>query len=574
MVDSKDGLEKLKRFEKHADAAMAALPIFNGSAQDALTVLHQLAFSGIRGRQLSGDDDGSKGEGLIPRFSHLLFFLERLPPRPIGESRPDLATVLAQAAGDDGSQMRELVAYGEFAEIMPQIHRGYFDVVAETESRFHLSFRDEAFADGEAKDIILSQLAAVFTIERRSPMSRELIPIIENLPNFAPNVLENYIANNAPRFLKDLAEADLITNARVRHIFGFDRECFLVIRAVVLAFAELCEKLATTIYGLVLEEKLPERSMYEQLEWVSVGLQVDWLVPFWATLANVPVEHVERFLEFYSIDFREELPSHRGGDGFFPPFARFRDILSFSPLLVRTFLQVRNAIFAFSKSNKEVFDSFVSHDLEPVLLKQAIELFHRGGNWITKEDIKFPGGQIDLLVASPEDDRVLLIQAKGNLPPHGPRLTRRLADRVHEGLAQIKKFEALTEEVQRQVIEQALGRKIGKVVVQQALMTRSCFGTPEVFADSFPYIRLTAPLLSLALEYHRDASLPTTVAGLVNAVTVTEEKVFREACYHWETGTITVAGGSLQVPMLRWNQRSVDMLRYKCWLSSMLPPQD
>jgi len=344
-----------------------------------------------------------------------------------------------------------------------------------------------------------------------------------------------------------------------------------MIRSVILAFAEFCERLATTMYALVLSGELPEQSMGEQLKWASVGPQADWLLPLWAELARAPVADVERFLEYYSIDFRREPPQHWGGDGFFPPFARFSDVLSFSPMLVKTFLQTRNAIFAFSRRNREEFSRLVSHDLEPVLLHQARELFHRGGDWSAKEDIKFPGGQIDLLVAATDDDSVLLIQAKGNLPPDGPRLARRLADRVDEGLKQIGKFEALSEEVQREVIERALRRKIDKVVVRHAVMTRACFGTADVFAAGFPYMRLTAPLLALALAYHRDARLSTTVAELANAVTATEERVFREACYRWETGTIVLAGASIEIPVLRWDRDRVDMLRHQCWLSAMRP---
>lgn len=71
-------------------------------------------------------------------------------------------------------------------------------------------------------------------------------------------------------------------------------------------------------------------------------------------------------------------PGPRGGDGFFPPFARFDGAVLFSPILLQSFLSSRNAIYGFANHSREVvkmkeergepmtdlFGSLVANDLE------------------------------------------------------------------------------------------------------------------------------------------------------------------------------------------------------------------
>ncbi len=236
---------------------------------------------------------------------------------------------------------------------------------------------------------------------------------------------------------------------------------------------------------------------------MSVSRDADFFHGLIAAASNSTEEEVERFLEIYSIDYRRNPPVHWGGDGFFPPFARFEQGYLFSPGLVLAFLQVRNAVYAFAKKDKVTFDNDVSHELEPVLLHQAGDLLRRGGDWIVIEDIPFPTGQIDLLISAPGDDAVLLIQAKGTLPPQGSRLTERLTGRVREGVRQIERFIDLDQLQQRQVVQTALSRPVEEFAIHHAILARSCFGAPEVLADDFHHVRITLPILALALDRHR-----------------------------------------------------------------------
>lgn len=573
MTKTSDAIEELKAFEARADAAILALPLLQLPARAVLAGLHYLVFTGFHGRQLTGKGDVGIGETILQRLSHALPIIRHLKPEPFGESAEDAITTFMEAYGD-GSDLAELLSYLHFSELMPEAHRAYYSVEALGESGFRLTHKDAEFAHGQAKDITLSEIALPFPIESDGAIEGEFGRLADMAPEIDWAFVARYIALNAYKYRHGMAEADLITDASIKHIFGFDRTRFIFIRSVVLAFAEFCDKLATAMHALILAKQLPEDRMPEALEWASVNLKEDFLIGLFAVGAGAKPEEVERFLEYYSIDFRQALAADWGGDGYFPPFARFKGSLLFSPVMVLAFLQVRNAVFAFAKKDKKTFDNDVSDELEPVLLHQAGELLRRGGDWIVVEDIKFPGGQIDLLIATSGDDGVLLIQAKGNLPPQGARLTDRLADRVSEGVRQIMKFEALPEDMQRDVIEKAIGRKIGKVETHHAVMVRSCFGAVDVFAHDFPYIRLTAPLLALALEHHRNNGLPTTVAALALAIADTETRVYEQSGYHWEEGEFALAGATIKMPLLKWATGSLDTLRREWWDSTIRPKPD
>lgn len=573
MTDKKSGLAALKAFEATADDHVAGFAMLKFPARVVLAGLHYMVFTGFHARMLTGTGEPGVGETIIQRIGHALPLVRALAAKPFDPSAHDAIAAFTDAHCE-GPELEELFAYLHFSDLMPEVHRGYFDVEALDDKSFSLSHASPEFAEAEAKDVTLSEIALPFALDRNSAIEPEFARMAEELPAIDWKFVAHFVAVNSYKYRHGMAEADVITDASIRRMFGFDRKTFLFIRSVILAFAEFFAKLATMMHLLIFKGDMSEDRMADALECASVCFDAEHFIGLLAAGAEATPDEVERFLELYSIDFRQSPVVAWGGDGFFPPFARFDEGLVFSPLIAMAFLQVRNAVFAFAKKDKKAFDDDVSKELEPVLLHQARELLRLGGDWIAIEDIKFPGGQVDLLVTAPDDNAVLLIQAKGNLPPQGARLTGRLSTRVREGIRQIKKFEELPEDRQRGAIEAAIGRKLGAVAVHHAVMVRSCFGDPAVYAPDFPYIRITAPLLALALEHHRANGLPTTIAALTQAIQETETCIYEEAGAYWEEGEISLAGTTIGVPLLKWRPDSLDTLRRKWWEATIRPERD
>lgn len=562
-------LDDLIALERVADEAIERSALLQLPARAVLAGLHYVSFLGRHGQQFGGHVDDGQGAAIVTRLSHALPLLRRLSPEPYGASADDAIGAFREEAAKDGG-LAKLLTYLHFSELVPEARRGRLIVERDGED-LRLRHPDGAFAITEARDITLSELAIPFALQQNGRIEPAFGPLAAKAPMIDWPFAAQFIAINAHKYRHGMAEEDLITEVSINHMFGFDRDRFLSIRSALLAFAEFCEKLAVTIHLGVFAGKLAEGRLGEGLEWASVNLNADFLLDLIAAASESTPDQVERFLEVFTIDYRTKPPAHWGGDGFFPPFARFEEGYLFSPGLVRAFLQVRNAVYAFAKKDKTTFDNDVSHELEPVLLHQAGELLRRGGDWVVVEDVAFPGGQIDLLIGAPEDAGVLLVQAKGNLPPQGSRLTERLTDRIREGIRQIERFAGLGEAQQRKVVETALGRPVAVLSVHHAILARSCFGAPEVLSDEFPYVRFTLPILALALERHRYEGLPNTIAALIDAIERTYATVFEVTGPRWEDGSIAVAGRTIILPLLKWSDGELNRLRRAWWSSTFRP---
>lgn len=560
-------IDDMIALERSADAAIVRMPLLQLPARAVLAGLHYSVFLGRNGKRFGGNVDPGQGGAIISRLGHALPLLRRLSAEPYGESADDAIGAFREV-DPDGSQLRNLLSYLHFSELMPEVHRGRL-VVERTGERLRLRHPSDAFAIAEGHDITLSELALSFPLDRDTQIERQFLDLAETAPEVDWGFAAWFIATNAYKYRHGLAEPDLVTEASIHHMLGMGRDRYLFIRSALLAFAEFCEKLAIAIHTGVFAKQFGEEKISEGAEWASVNLKSDFVHDLIAAASQSNVEEVERFLALYTIDYRPKNPLDWGGDGFFPPFARFETSYLFSPALVLAFLQVRNALYAFAKKDKRAFDNDVSHELEPVLLRQAAAVLRRSGDWVVAEDIAFPGGQIDLFVGAPDDDGVLPIQAKGNLPPQGARLTERLTGRVREGVAQIERFDALDGETQRMVIERTLGRAVERLDVRQAVLARSCFGALEVLQPEFPHLRLTLPILALALERHRVSAMPTTIAALSEAIERTYAELFDRTKPRWEEGSITVEGVQIDLPLLRWKNGALDELREEWWASTL-----
>lgn len=340
-------LDDLKKFEGVADEAIERLPLLQLPARAVLAGLHWVIFLGRHGRQLGGTADPAVGEAIMTRIGHSLPLLGRLPAEPYGESAENAITAFREV-DPDGTQLMHLLTYLHFSEFMPEAHRGHF-VVERSELGFRLLHRDGVFAEAQARDITLSELAIPFPLEEVAQIEPEFARLAATSPQVDWAFVARFMRHNAHKYMTGIAEADLITDVSINYMFGFGRDRYLGIRAALLALAEFCEKLATTIHAMVMAGAMSEDRFGEGLEWASVNLKANFVIGLVSAVSGAHVDEVERFLELYTVDFRATPPRHWGGDGFFPPFARFEQGFLFSPSLVLAFLQVRNAIYAFSK---------------------------------------------------------------------------------------------------------------------------------------------------------------------------------------------------------------------------------
>lgn len=563
MNNPADPHRQLIEFESEADKAIAGLPLLQLPARAVHAGLHYTLFTVLRARALGLPPPSGIGETIMARLSYTLPLLRGLQAEPYGESARDAIGAFLET--DPGHvELGQLLTYSHFAELMPEVHRGYYRVGA-TASGFRLTHPSPEFAEAQARDILLSELAIPFDLQPQDARDPEVIQLARGAPVFDPALFQAILTRKANRYLAGVAEARLVTDDALKTVFGFDQATFFRIRAAVFGLATLADDIATVLAHDSARATDGAGVSDETLEWLSVNFDSSFVVQLVAEASGVPVTDVERFISFFSIDYRQSPAVDQAGDGFFPPFARFENALLFSPALVMTFTQIRNALYAFSKLRRREFDSRVSHDLEPVLLEQVQAILPRNTDWIVRQGVEFPGGEIDLVIGDPVDETILSVQAKAPLPPQGARLTERLAGRIREGLTQIERFRSLNPDMQRDVLSRALDRRLDRPKIVHGLLARSCFGGTEAWTGAPDLALITLATLSLGVKSMALTGRSERVTDLIAAVRDATEAYVADAAPRWEEGRIELIGREIFMPLLKFDQDKVDETRRRAW---------
>jgi len=295
---------------------------------------------------------------------------------------------------------------------------------------------------------------------------------------------------------------------------------------------------------------------------LSVNLNTEFLYDLISTFSKVDLEKIETLMEYFSIDFSVSPARHSGGDGFFPPFAKFNEGTIFNPETVMMFMQARNLIYVHMKLKPDDFHNFVSKHMEPTLIEQAIDLLPEQNNWIVKTDINYNAGgivgQLDIVIVDTVTQQIAVIEAKAPLAPHGARLTARLADRVQHGLTQLDKFRDLEDSLKRDIIEKDCGCVLDNPSWDYILLARSCFGSVEAWERSAEIMLITLPLISGAsLNYQSNEGLEVYLKNCVNVF----DEVYFKSKANWEEAKIDLCGKEINFPNLVYDDAYVEQRR-------------
>ncbi|MBK9165895.1 MAG: hypothetical protein IPM24_00345 [Bryobacterales bacterium] len=562
-------VSELVALEKEIDHKVAALPILREPVRVTLCALLRVLHSLMHGTPATATPPNREAAtALAARLSHLVPLLASCPSGPTGVDAQQAMEVYA-ALDPTGEQLKLLISYAHFADVMPEVHRDYFSVGREAEHRFLLRHRSSKLASAEAEDILLSELALGFAITRHQ------IPaaVFDRMTKRKPGTLsgEGIIAIKTlnSHFQDHVFEVPLVTDDGLRSAIGVTYRELNRFRAALLAMATFANELALA-YARVLAKLTHDEAFGEWLHWIAPTWGLEFLRGYLITESGLSDEASERLLSLLSIDVRTNQPSIlHARDGYFPPIWQLPGNLLLASDPAMMFIQARNLLFSVQQTDKKLFDDLVSHHLEPALVSFAARILNDVPMLHLQENVEWTGGgtkgEIDLLVFEETSNTALHIQAKAPLPPQGARMVQRLENRLEEGISQLGRFRKLPAADRDRIISQATGRSVYGVEVVDVLLARSCFGTAAICEEANGIRMISLAVLAGAVADCSETD-QLDVRSVLNACEGIRHQLIQAAKLNWKHEHLRVGNlVDLELPLLNFDHKAVADMRYRVW---------
>ncbi len=555
-----DALQSLTEFEKHADAAVTALPVLRLPVRSLLSAIYIAADSqyvGGRFKRRRGTVHDEVGTAIITRMSYVINFLEK-GTREIGANIEDALSVFDEGMKAD---IENLFGYGHFCEVMPLVRRNSFSVES-TASGFRLLHPNQQFTTQEENDVLLSELALAHD-RIRPPHHIEACKRLVKAWPILPGVdLVDVLQAAYHHYLNNVFELPLLTPEAFTESFGFSRDDFIRLRAALMAYADYCLGMADaeeSLWASAVTRPRKEKYRQETFEWISPLLNRNHIIGLTARLAGVDPDVAEHIVNIFSLDL-ENLALTGGGEGFFPPFLILSNSLLFSPHAVKRMMPERNLLYALLRTNRPKFDDVVSRHLEPALLADAVQRLSAIPGVEIRQNVKWQRGEIDLLAYHEPSNTALQVQAKAAVPPQGARMVAQIESRTLEGAKQIRRFLDLSEKERDEVASAAIGRKLDRIGWNSAILVRTCLGTEKAWSGISGYTPLNPVLLRAACNRLLGES-EFSFAKLDRAVAEELDALRTAAIKGWSNKSFSLFGKTIDLPLLDLNYDAIAAFR-------------
>jgi hypothetical protein len=508
-----------------------------------LTQAHSIMYGGLESKD---DPRPDVGRAVIGRCSYLLGLVDKCSEQPTASSAADAFRPFIEDPTLFIDQLF-VTQYGHLCELLPEVRGGWYEVAGSSHDGFRLVHPSEDFAATEARDTVLASVTLPIT--SRPPANNSFFDAA--LRGGWTSSLTAEVRDYVRYFDAVTSEVPLFPDAGWREAFEVAENDFRQFRAFWLALSEVCLRLGEAVRRRL--EAAPEDGALadEYLEWVVPYLRIGFVADLAVATTDLGVEVYDRLLEVYS-----HRPGGKvGGDGFFPPLHPIGDGLLFAPAAVQLMLSSRNAAYGLNRTDPKRFSGVLSAHLEPALLAKASEILDRLSGVEVHESVRYPGGEIDLLVYEPVSNAALHVQAKAPVPPQGARMTRAVEARVREGLEQLERLRDLPSEEIDRIVGSAVGSDVKDVEVLDLLLVRTCLGTHRVWAELGEVAPANLHVLAAAVTRLRErgAGLP----ALPSEVAAVLDEIVADTTHSWDQEKVNFGAATVEVPLLRMNDKSL-----------------
>jgi hypothetical protein len=357
-------LDDLKAFETEIDATVQNLSLLQLPLNAVLAAAYVVIdgfFHGARNKPAPSDPRELAGYASAARLSYLLPVLSKCPTALGGVTVADSILALCEQQREE---LRLLLEYGHFCEIMPEVHRGLYDVNG-GDGKYALTHPSQEVANGEARDVVLNELALPFYLQSKVDQAA-FDALAETLPKVDLSVMAPIVGQLFGHYAEHAYEAPLLSDEIFRTATGATYADVNRFRSGWAAVADFALGMAAAVgrkahkAGLEIEKN----GLYSELvEWVAVLLQSKFLGGLVIAITGLEPSKFDALMRLFSIDAKSGRVRH-AGDGFFPPIVEYDSAYQFNPDVLRIMLSGRNVPYALNRVDKKKFDNSVSQDLD------------------------------------------------------------------------------------------------------------------------------------------------------------------------------------------------------------------
>lgn len=552
--------EDLVAFEKEIDASVATLSVLKVPLNAVLTTMFMTIDSLFHGSRF-GEQTRPRsvaGYAAASRMSYILPHLLACPAEFVGANAANSMLALDE---DQYPEINLLLQYGHFCEIMPEVHRGLYSVSG-GETEFALEHASQSVANGEARDILLTEVAMPFFLPP-SINQAYFDALVNMLPSSDLGHLVESVARVYAHYKNHSYESPLLSSDTFLKATGASYEDFVRFRAAWVAVAEFSLGMADAI-ARRLRAGVSDagKSMLETelCEWISPRLKSTFLSGLIIAVAELDGSKFDALMRVFSVDTQTKSHQH-AGDGYLPPVFSSSKSYLFNPDVLRIMLSGRNVPYVINRTDRRMFDTLVSQDLEPQLLNAAEAIIRRIQGIKIARNFRWFDGEIDMLAYHTTDNVALHFQAKAALPPQGARMVDRVEGRSREGLEQLATFRALPQKQIDEIISSSLKHPVKDVKIVDVLLCRSSVGSYRIWEHLKNVSAVNLPVLNATVDRLR--SLDRRLSEFGNTSNELLDELSAAAIKGWRRESIDLNGTKLTFPILDLDNEAVDRFRMR-----------
>ena len=550
--------QELFAFEKQADEIVAELGVWRHPLRSILSSLFLMAdasFSGGRFGRYSKPNI-ERGATILSRISHLIPFLSKSTP----EIGADLDDALSVMSPDDYDELKSALLYGHFCDLMPLVRNGYLQA-ERIEGGFRLVHPDRTFAYDEKRDVIATELSLT-TLEREAPFAvNALSHMVEDWPVIQGSDFIEVIRNAYDHYMQAINEDEYVNSEEYLSAFGFQRDDFVRVRAALMALASWCIGMAAAADAKSQNSDLddPAKWRRECLEWAAPHLTQNFVSGTIQAIAKVGDDTLNSIMAYFCDDpLSGKIVS---GDGFLAPLLKLGNSYLFSPRSPLIMTVERNLLYVANCQHRTRFDELISHNLEVSLLTTSQKILSALPGVSVKANVRWGGGEVDLLAFDSVSRTALQIQAKAAIPPQGGRMTRQVESNTLRAVQQLKKFEELREEEKLEILNRAFGVDVKDIRWASAVLSRSSFGTSKAWTAISHRAALNLFMLRKAVKILASESA-SDLTRVPEIAFRSFGEIIQTSCGNWEDGKFELFGTVIHFPNLSLdNQAMARVLR-------------